>query len=210
MLLIGDVHGLFFEYKEILRKTGVKKSLQLGDFGLGFPNSPTDIDLEDIKGTHLFLRGNHDNPKVCQASSYYVGDYGILKGKYIDGMYNKLMYISGAWSIDRHWRTPGKDWWSEEQIEHEGLLKALNLYIKHEPSIVVSHDCPLKILNELYAENGHVFPTRTGQAMDAMINHKMPSYWFFAHHHISWRKVINKCTFVCLNELEILDISKRI
>jgi len=208
MLLIGDVHALWHDYKTILRRSGVQKSLQLGDFGLGFPHGIKEIDLEEIEGTHLFLRGNHDNPFHCRKSSHYVGDYGIMKGEFIDGMFTELMYISGAWSIDKEWRIPGRDWWEEEELSYKELSDVVNFYLKEKPDIICTHDCPTLILREMYPSR--VIPTRTSQAFDSMIQHRMPSYWFFAHHHTSWRKNVDGCNFVCLNELECLDISKNL
>lgn len=210
MLLIGDVHGLFYNYKEIIKQTGARLSLQLGDFGIGFPDTPKHLDMSDFLGTHLFLRGNHDNPFHCRHSSNYIGDYGIYEGSFIEDRFTKLMYISGAWSIDQKWRTPGVSWWEDEQLSYEELSRAVNIYIKEEPDIVCSHDCPVMILQEMYKGLGPLIPTRTAQAMDSMIQHRMPSYWFFAHHHHSWRRTIDGCTFICLNELEYLDISKSI
>jgi hypothetical protein len=187
-----------------------KTSLQLGDMGVGFPNSSV-LDFKNLKGKHYWLRGNHDNPEVSRNHPNYIGDYGILKGNFIDGMFNELMYISGAWSIDYEWRIPGLTWWSEEELNYKELSDLVNLYIAKEPAIICSHDCPTLVLNEIYSNfKEHVFPTRTGEAMNSILEHKMPSYWFFAHHHVSWIKKIDGCTFVCLNELEFLDISRRI
>lgn len=208
MLLIGDIHALFWDYKEILKRSGTKKSLQLGDYGLGFPDTMKGIDLSDIDGTHLFIRGNHDNPAVCRKNQYYLGDFGILEGSFIDDFFTKLFYISGAWSIDRAYRTEGISWWSDEELSYDELSDAVNLYIKEKPDIICSHDCPEEVLQIFYPASAH--PTRTAQALSSMFQHHTPSYWFFAHHHKSWRKNVMGCNFVCLNELETIDISKRI
>jgi len=208
MLLIGDIHALFWDYKRILERSGTKESLQLGDYGLGFPGSMDGIDLSDVEGTHQFLRGNHDNPAICRKSPYYIGDFGIHEGSFIDGRYDKLFYISGSWSIDQAWRTPGISWWPEEELSYDELDQAVNLYLKEKPEIVCSHECPEEISQIFYPGTAH--PTRTGQALSSMFQHHQPSYWFFGHHHKSWRKNVMGCQFVCLNELETIDISKRI
>jgi predicted phosphodiesterase len=207
MLLIGDVHGLFYEYRELLKQHKPKYSLQLGDMGVGFPQS-NELILNDIPGDHKWIRGNHDNPSVARAHPNYVGDYGILKGSFINGFYDKLFYIGGAWSIDWQHRTEGISIWHDEQLSQEELSDVVNLYNEEKPEVVCSHDCPTFILN--YLHPGRVIPTRTSQAMDVMFLSRKPSYWVFAHHHLSWRKKIDGCTFICLNELECLDISKRI
>ena len=208
MLLIGDIHGLFWDYKKLIKDVGAKRSLQLGDFGLGFLNTMTFPDMSDVEGDHLFIRGNHDNPAICRADKHCAGDFGVLEGRFIDGLYDKLFFIAGAWSIDQAYRTPNISWWEDEQLSHEELGKAIDKYKEEQPDIVVSHDCPTLILN--YLHGSRVIPTRTSQAMDAMFLERKPSYWIFAHHHVSWRKNIDGCTFICLNEMETLDISGRI
>lgn len=208
MLLIGDIHGLFCDYKRILKRYGVSKSLQLGDFGLGFPDTMDGIDLSDIEGTHQFIRGNHDNPEVCRESPYYIGDFGIKRGNFIGGLFDKLFYVSGAWSIDQAYRTPGISWWEEEELSYHELSQAVNLYIVEKPDIVCSHECPDEVLQIFYPSSN--YPTRTSQALSSMFQHHVPSYWFFAHHHKSWRQNVMGCNFVCLDELETIDISKRI
>lgn len=209
MILIGDVHGLFYDYRKILKVLKPKTSLQLGDMGVGFPDYQ-ELVLNDIPGDHYWLRGNHDNPKVSRNHSNYIGDFGIHQGSFMGGLFNELMFVSGAWSIDKDYRTPGLSWWSEEELSYKELSDVVNLYVDKKPEIVCTHDCPTYVLNDIYLAYGHVFPTRTGDAFNTMIRHRMPAYWIFAHHHRSWRKDINGCTFICLNELEYLDISKRI
>jgi hypothetical protein len=208
MLLIGDIHGLFHEYKWRIKMRGVKKSLQLGDYGLGFPDTMKSVDFGDIEGDHKFIRGNHDNPAVCRADKNYAGDYGIIDGSYINGKYDKLFFVSGAWSIDYQYRTPGVSWWEDEQLSQSELGDVIHKYSVEKPEIVCSHDCPTIVLYHLHG--ARVIPTRTSQAMDQMFLYRMPAYWIFAHHHMSWRKQINGCWFICLNELEILDISKEV
>lgn len=206
MLLIGDVHGLFFDYKAKIRRLGVKTSLQLGDFGLGFPNSFDHFDMSDIKGTHKFIRGNHDNPAICRKDEYYAGDFGTIEGDFVNGLYDKLFFISGAWSIDKAYRVEGKTWWEEEQLSQEELCEAVNKYNEDKPEIVVSHDCPTIVLQNLYPSR--LIPTRTSQAMDVMFLTRKPQFWIFAHHHQSWRKNIDGCTFICLDELEVLNLDE--
>jgi len=205
MILIGDVHGLFHDYNWMIETYCWDNTLQLGDFGIGFPDS-MDVTIKH-EGQHLFIRGNHDNPEVCRKHPNYAGDYGCLSGDYVEGRYHKLFFISGAWSIDYQWRTPGISWWEDEQLSERELSDAIELYEKEQPEIVVSHDCPFSILQHLYAQ---AIPTRTGQAFDVMLKVHEPSVWIFAHHHKSWKRKLGYTNFICLNEMEYLNISQNI
>ena len=207
ILLIGDLHGLFYDYRQILKNLKPAMSIALGDIGIGFdPNK--ELVLNDIPGIHKILRGNHDSPTEFRKHPNNIGDYGILHGEFIDGLFDKLFFLSGAWSIDKEQRTEGIDWWADEQLSYEELSDAVNLHNKEQPDLVIAHDCPTSVLLLMHPYN--VIPTRTSQALDIMIQNHKPSYFIFAHHHKSWRKNIDGCLYICLNELEFLDISKRI
>jgi predicted phosphodiesterase len=197
MLLIGDVHGRFDLYRAILKQNPIPYSLQLGDMGVGFPNS-TELNLQDIPGKHYWIAGNHDNPSVAYKHPNNLGKYGILPGSFINGIYDKLFFLSGAWSIDYMYRTENVTWWPNEQLCNRELENSIDLYKSQQPKIVCTHDCPTSVLYEL--KYSRLIPTVTSQALDIMFLEDKPDYWFFAHHHKSWRKNINGCWFICLNE----------
>ena len=74
--LIGDVHGKYKRYHEIIReKDRHPYSVQLGDFGF-FPSwnrlSCSGLD----KSLHKIIPGNHDDYDYCPRSEYCLGDFG--------------------------------------------------------------------------------------------------------------------------------------
>ncbi|MDD5651703.1 MAG: metallophosphoesterase [Candidatus Nanoarchaeia archaeon] len=203
LVLIGDVHGLFYEYTQLIKNSKLQNTLQLGDMGVGFPNQKV-LDLSDISGNHMWFRGNHDNPEVAINHPNNIGDYGILEGNFIKDRYNKLFYMAGAWSIDWSLRIHNVTWWEDEQLSEDQIIKALDLYEQTLPNIVVTHDCPTSILEVLHH---HVIKSKTSSAFDIMLKIHKPSYWIFAHHHMSWKGMIDDVSYIALNELETLDIS---
>ena len=86
---IGDVHGHIDAY---MRVRGNTPSFQIGDMGLGFPNTAL-----PKGGEHRFIRGNHDDPAACRKHPNYAGDFGYDPDC-------DLFYMGGAWSIDGEWR----------------------------------------------------------------------------------------------------------
>jgi hypothetical protein len=203
--IIGDVHGKFRRYREIIR--GVPFSIQAGDMGVGFrrqhgdftwmPNPPFDAMSE---GRHLFIRGNHDNPSVCKTQRYCIPD-----GTTVDGVY----CVGGAISIDRAWRTEGWDWWPDEECSYAELERMIDGYAAIKPEIVITHDCPESIANEMLAalnrrkiEDG----SRTRQALERMLHLHQPREWFFGHWHVSLQFKSGRTLFRCLNELEYADV----
>ncbi|TIN83080.1 metallophosphoesterase [Mesorhizobium sp.] len=204
--LIGDVHGKFGRYRELIRY--VPFSIQAGDMGVGFrgyrhgelkwlTNPPYDAMSE---GRHLFIRGNHDNPDVCSRHDYWIKD-----GTTVEGIY----CLGGAVSIDRAWRTEGLDWWSDEECSYADLERMIDEYSALKPEIVVTHECPESIANEMLSAFGRKKfedGSRTRQALERMFHLHQPREWYFGHWHVSLRFMSGRTTFQCLNELEYADV----
>lgn len=204
--LIGDVHGKFSRYREIIRD--VPFSIQVGDMGVGFrgyrhgelkwlTNPPYDAMAE---GRNLFIRGNHDNPDVCSRHDFWIAD-----GTLVDGIY----CLGGAVSIDRMWRTEGLDWWADEECSYADLERMIDEYAAIKPEIVVTHDCPESIANQMLATfNKKKFEdgSRTRQALERMFHLHQPHEWYFGHWHWSLQFKSGRTLFRCLNELEHVDV----
>lgn len=207
--LVGDVHGEFTRLQKIINKFK-GTTIVLGDIGIGFiykylnpafcidPNVPYYLtkltDIQCNREQMVFIRGNHDRPDMCRRHHNFLGEYGV---------YRDIFYISGAWSIDRAYRTEGLDWWPDEELNMKQCYKALEMYTEIKPDIVITHDCPTSILALLYSQ---LFKTRTGQLLESMLREHRPSQWYFAHHHVSWQKTIDGTYFKCLNCFETVEL----
>lgn len=200
---IGDVHGKYRQYKKIL-KAG-PDTIQIGDMGVGFrrrdgsayENPPFDKMRE---GNHRFIRGNHDNPAVCKNHSQWIPD-GHVEGD--------MMFVGGAVSVDQAYRQEGYDWWPDEELNHNQLLAIVDKYIEVRPRIMVTHDCPEEIAHYLCALSGRRkldFPSRSRQAFQSMFQLHQPEVWVFGHWHYSYEMKILGTLWICLNELEVIDI----
>lgn len=207
---IGDVHGKFRQYKRIISECD--RSIQVGDLGVGFfglrggeikalANPPFDA---MSKGDHRFIRGNHDNPQSCINHPYWIGD-----GESFTVGNSKLYFLGGAGSIDRHYRTEGLDWWPDEELSRERLNIEVAEYIDLKPDVVVTHDCPDSIANEIlmaFNESKFANGSRTRQALDSMFYFHQPKYWIFGHWHKDMNFNSGGTNFICLGELSFLDL----
>lgn len=175
MLIIGDVHGKFKEWADLIANE--KESLQIGDFGFNYPSS--------VPG-HVFFPGNHDNHE--NYPDYCLGRYGE---------YRDMFFVGGAYSIDHDVRTEGIDWFRNEELSYLEQEECFRQYSLAKPDIVLSHDCPTVVRYEFgYPQN------QTSYLLQCMFLEHMPKLWIFGHHHRSWSKTIADTKFVCLNELE--------
>jgi calcineurin-like phosphoesterase family protein len=196
LIVIGDIHGKVDRYLKLLASHRGEPSVQLGDFGIGFPG---DDPLPPLPGNAWFIRGNHDNPEAARYHANYLGDYG---SKTIDGI--RIFYLSGAWSCDQWHRTEGVNWWRDEELCAAELQAAFELYEKLKPEIVLTHDGPDEAVRSLLdgqAAHKELTRTSTGNALNAMLESHRPKKWIFGHWHTRFRRRIGGTEFHCLPEL---------
>jgi hypothetical protein len=206
--LIGDIHGAAYSYEMAVKSKS--NTIQIGDFGLGFypcygmDDAPAayrgDKQLNKIlnSGNHYFIRGNHDNPKVCRDNPRWIPDGHI---------HENMMFIGGAWSIDRGGRTQGLDWWSDEELSMSAFYDMMDIYEKAKPEIMITHDAPTIVASKLWKIGfGYHAPSRTNQALDSMFAMHKPKQWFFGHHHMHDQRTVDGCDFRCININEVVEL----
>lgn len=209
ILLLGDIHGNFPHAFNLCNANTDTTIIQVGDFGIGFgKDNPERIN----KYTNLrWIGGNHENMTRCKLYDGYLGRFGWFQWRpdINSPVTLKVFFCSGAWSIDWQHRTPGKDWWADEELSAEEMDQARKLYLDVKPDIVISHDCPSLLWPDLIKQIQMLFgpnkiPTRTGTFLDDLFREHRPRQWFFGHYHGS--AVIEKdgCVFHCLNIGETL------
>lgn len=221
MRFIGDVHGKVSQYAKLLQGP----SIQVGD--LGFKRAHEwhrdNVDPE----IHKVVFGNHDYyPMLNEA--YSLGDFSVLP----DG----IMTIRGAMTVDKsgmkaevvlnmhgepilkengepettlvfYKRNEGEDLFSDqEELSTSKCEQVLDAFDEHRPSIVVSHDCPTEIRNMVIGKGRTPHKTITDQLLQGCFEMHQPDIWIFGHYHHSWSETVNGTKFVCLAELETLDI----
>lgn len=204
---IGDIHGYKYELSLVLHNMpeDVTAAVQVGDMGVGFGqgdywHESLDDMLTKVNGR--FIRGNHDNPAICKTMNTWIKDGRIE---------NDIMYIGGAWSIDYQWRTKGYDLWDDEELSYEELYQLIGIYDYVKPRVMVTHDCPLPISEELFIKrnksiSGAQYRTRTGSAFETMFEIHKPKLWIMGHWHSDVDEVIDGTRFICLNELSYVDV----
>ncbi len=205
--LIGDAHGLFKRYRNIIRSC--PRSIQIGDMGIGFikyggmnhgafsQNPPFYAMAE---GNHRFIRGNHDNPNVCRKHKFWIPD-GTVE--------DNMMFIGGAVSIDREFRIRDYSWWHDEEPSIAELLTMVDVYRMTKPEIMVTHEVPESIARIMCEASGSPKfddGSRCRQAFQSMFEMHQPKLWLGGHWHRSFDQIINGTRFIILNELEWMDI----
>ena len=210
--LIGDVHGLTNELRSIVNDTPkeIEAILQLGDMGVGFGQSDywhDSLDTYMQDNNVYFFRGNHDSPARAKTFANNVNP----------GIWNSCFVIPGAWSIDNpqappgwYRRTEGVDWWPEEELSDAEFAMLFEMYADLKPSIVFSHDCPTSVAKQMFFDTGFIrgpqYTTRTAYALQRMHEVHQPNVYIFGHYHKTMLHIQHKTYFMCLNELDYINI----
>ena len=208
--LIGDIHGKWYDY-QLITQPIEHKSIQLGDFGIGFGQGEYWHDrVNDFhsSGQHSFIRGNHDNPSICKKDMA-----GWIKdGTVTSHGDNTVMAIGGAWSIDYAYRTEGVSWWRDEELSYHELDTMIDIYSATKPDIMITHDAPTLASYRMFIKNGKAMfggktlhLTRTGEALQAMFEIHQPKFWWCGHWHNTIEMDIDGTHFHCLDELDFVD-----
>lgn len=156
VVVFGDWHGNTSYAQRALRSAvqaypQVKVFLHLGDFGFhrsrGFAKVVS-LELERFQARMVVLLGNHED--YHQVGLYRRLPSGLLQvkpnlhilpsGHHWQWQGVHLGVLSGAFSVDKRWLTPGHDWFPEEAISWEAHRKLVEA---PEPlTILLSHEAP--------------------------------------------------------------------
>lgn len=213
LTIIGDVHGYINQrhpkkgvsYLDIIK--GASHSVQIGDMGFDYHFLPID------KQNHKFFGGNHDNYDRINEEPSCLGDFGLT---YLGGV--EFFFVRGAFSIDKKYRqnTIPKTWWEKEQLSYIEGMRAIDYYQSVKPNIVLSHTCPVEIAELIgnpnvlikYGFDPYNFRQETTQQiLSAMFRIHKPKLWVFGHFHKNWSHEMHGTHFVCVDELNAVEIN---
>ena len=210
--LIGDIHGMFNDYRAYSIADFAGPTVQVGDFGIGLGGGDQwheAVNEFHSDGRHRFIRGNHDHPERCREEMV-----GCINDGNIE---DDVMFIGGAWSIDNpvappawYRRTAGVDWWFDEECSDERFEQMFEAYKFHRPRVMITHDCPGRASYEMFWGSGFLsgptYPNRTSTWFDRFFEAHRPEFWFFGHWHHSMMYKSGATTFVCLGEFDTIDV----
>lgn len=156
-LILGDLHGDLGWCRQVVRsaaKAGIKQIFQVGDAGFSWPGRnkyKTDARvshlLQEYGMTMVFIVGNHDNH--AELELLRAGPDGLAplrqnvfllpRGGRTEYAGLTIGGLGGAFSVDRAWRTEGKDWWAQEEVQLQDVEK---LVAEGPIDILLAHDVP--------------------------------------------------------------------
>lgn len=202
----GDIHGRINPWSK--EAAEAVESVQIGDFGFGFFSEEYENRINNFFHAHpqvKFIRGNHDDPARCRMSPGYIED-----GTFDE--FNSIYYIGGAWSIDHAYRTPGKSWWPDEEVDDMTFDRLFKEVVEKKPKIMVTHDGPSQATLPMFIEKGDslfsggLYPNRTNEWLSRIFEHHQPEVWLFGHWHKTKIHKVENTVFTCIGEEDYIDL----
>lgn len=186
--VMGDVHAEFGLLNTFIHRKRPSLILQCGDFGY-WPRIPARDRRGRIRPRRPVIAGD-TRVHFCDGNHEDHWSLGALAGPEIfpNVFYMKrgstlvlpdgrtVLFVGGAASVDRNWRTPGHDWFPEETLATEDIADLPEQRV----DIVVSHTCPVEFAVCADTERARD-PSRL--ALSHVLQRCRPTRWFFGHFH---------------------------
>ena len=200
-VVYGDIHANFGILKHLKRKhSDLDEIIIAGDFGVGFTGVQNQtlkyLESHESDPKIRFIRGNHDSPEACTkltgSNVQWIPD-GTLE--------NGILYVGGAYSIDFDVRTPGFNWWPNEELydhEWDDIFESIDGKL-NDIHTVISHDGPQSIVRNILPPHKEVVLSRTTLNLEKL-RLRLPNVklWVFGHYHVSYSTYVSGTQFVCL------------
>lgn len=208
-VVMGDIHGRFewaeYGYMRIADNHDIDLLIQVGDFGF-WPLRGEPWTLE-LNHPAVFVDGNHENHEVLQSEEF--GELSeewrecleIWDYKSRGSIENGILYIGGAASIDRKQRTPGRDWFPEENIQYRDKLQTMENIREYDGNIhmVISHECPAGFDVSGSAHRRERKDDSNRRFLQEVLKETEPERWFFGHYHESMEGTYGETSWRCLD-----------
>lgn len=200
MIFVGDVHRNVDFLKSVVDNSNGEDVVALGDLGIGtIPEiDAAFMELFENSPNLYTIRGNHDHLDTIKKLDGFIHDGSVKQT-------NKgpMMFIGGEMSHDRADRTPGMDWWPDEENEIKKFYQFHQIAVNVNPTFLVTHDCPNFVSDHLHMMSNR---DRTKDNLGIMYTRISPQLHIFGHHHVTWHREIGTTDFVCVG----LDSTHRV
>jgi predicted phosphodiesterase len=154
ILLLGDVH-CYAGWTKVAARIAVHNEctviMQLGDFGYWPHRGSGQVFLDEVARWMAqynlemwWVDGNHENHDMLSEQWHEDGFWRLgpivhcERGARWTWNDRSFLACGGAYSIDKHYRTPGESWWAGETITEADVIRCGTEHV----DVLVSHDAP--------------------------------------------------------------------
>ncbi len=205
IVVAGDWHGAknrSYVVIEYAGNTGVPVVLHLGDFGFWVPGRATDHYLDHVEKTCaafdvtlLWVDGNHEAHPTL--NNIPLNDDGVRpirdhilhlpRGFRWTWGVHTWMALGGAHSVDRKWRTEGRDWWPEETLTEADVQRAVS---GGPVDVIAAHDSPdgtdlaSRLRSGVFPDEDIVLAKEHRRQVGRVVDATRPGALFHGHYHL--------------------------
>ncbi len=203
VIVTGDVHGNFGALNILIskkKKHGLELIICCGDFG-AWPQGKNQT-IEGIKSQGIkiiFCDGNHENHHFLlnrKSDEIAPNVFYMPRGstyKLDDG--RNILFMGGAHSIDKQWRTPGYDWFPEELITQKDMKNLPD----EKVDIFITHTCPTELLSDMIKVDYRKKHDPSNHYLSELWKTYKPGLWYFGHWHTYTTGMLMGTKWYCLN-----------
>lgn len=196
-IVCGDIHMDFGALNHMRNKQRPNILLACGDFGY-WPRMPATKFYGPTAAKHpklpmpktgknckmYWCDGNHEDHQSLidrTTDELWPNVFYMPRGSSMllpDG--RRVLFMGGADSHDKGYRTMGVDWFKEELITQADLDRIQD----HKYDIVISHTCPCEWVPGVYDHSASIReadPSR--HALSIVLQKYRPKLWYFGHWH---------------------------
>ena len=220
--ITGDLHGEWDQRKEFIKSLTKEDILiVLGD--LGWSWNKWHIDRFQINCEVLSVFGNHENYTLIEQMPIVERHSGkvrqmkdnvfyLMNGEMYEIEGKKFFVFGGALSIDKHWRTPYKSWWPQEQPTQEELKHALEVLGKNDWRFdyLLTHTAETELVQRVLGRKDTVVDSTENMIQEIKYQIKEHDgdfkHHFFGHLHEFWKSASENYEWYCLYK-QIFDLT---
>ena len=221
--ITGDTHRNFWRINLFCTQNKITKDdvlIILGDAGINYEPRYKDAELKEklskLPITFFCVHGNHEmrpfslgkyterawNGGIAYIEAEFPSLVFAKDGEYYNLGGKSCLALGGAYSVDKHWRTPDKDWWADEQPSNEikGYAEKQLALHNWQADAVLSHTCPYRYIpRETFIKD--VDQSMVDDSTERWLGdiEKRLNYnaWYCGHWHI--QKTVKKLQFMYEN-----------
>ena len=204
IMIVGDVHNNFGMLNNLINHKKPDLVLACGDFGYWEPfvnKWAQSFSIIKPQGSKiLWCDGNHEHFwDLAQRKSDEIVSNVIYMPRgstytLPDG--RTILFMGGALSTDKEFRTIGQTWFPEETITQKDLHNLPDIKI----DIIISHTCPKELLPEMLKINSFKTNDPSNEALSQLWEIYKPKWWFYGHWHEYVEIFMEPTNFICLGD----------
>jgi Icc-related predicted phosphoesterase len=200
ILIVGDIHGKWNDFNNLIEELTPDVILQVGDFG-AWKDILVDKSIKNGSTRIYFCDGNHEDHIFLKNSKQEIlpNIFYMKRGSVLTLSNNfNILFFGGAESIDKNLRTPGYDWFPEESITQKDLDNLPDNHI----DMIISHTCPIefRVKDVIHESSRH--------ALSIVLKRYKPDLWVFGHWHTFIQGQHKNCRWTSLNMINYPNCCK--